>query len=112
MRAASSSAPRASRVPRSASQATPRWRRPSDRKSTRLNSSHRCISYAVFCLKKKEQKYSGHDLGGADDMSVKRLGVHVTVADGGQRLHTEEKAVEEPMSRRSGDTVLPKAVKG
>src|SRR5437764_9395135 len=24
-----------------------------DRKSTRLNSSHRCISYAVFCLKKK-----------------------------------------------------------
>src|SRR5437762_5509525 len=27
---------------------------PSDRKSTRLNSSHRCISYAVFCLKKKK----------------------------------------------------------
>src|SRR5437879_10835927 len=26
-----------------------------DRKSTRLNSSHRCISYAVFCLKKKKQ---------------------------------------------------------
>src|SRR5437762_6856299 len=26
---------------------------PLDRKSTRLNSSHRCISYAVFCLKKK-----------------------------------------------------------
>src|SRR5437879_13729237 len=30
---------------------SPRWCR--DRKSTRLNSSHRCISYAVFCLKKK-----------------------------------------------------------
>src|SRR5437762_4417312 len=29
----------------------------SDRKSTRLNSSHRCISYAVFCLKKKKKKY-------------------------------------------------------
>src|SRR5437763_4296409 len=29
-----------------------------DRKSTRLNSSHRCISYAVFCLKKK--KKDGH----------------------------------------------------
>src|SRR5207248_10394584 len=28
-------------------------RRPRDRKSTRLNSSHRTISYAVFCLKKK-----------------------------------------------------------
>src|SRR5437763_5357732 len=27
-----------------------------DRKSTRLNSSHRCISYAVFCLKKKNRK--------------------------------------------------------
>src|SRR2546422_7879263 len=27
--------------------------RPSDRKSTRLNSSHGYISYAVFCLKKK-----------------------------------------------------------
>src|SRR5437762_5761256 len=27
--------------------------RSADRKSTRLNSSHRCISYAVFCLKKK-----------------------------------------------------------
>src|SRR5258708_13842362 len=30
--------------------------RPSDRKSTRLNSSHQIISYAVFCLKKKKQK--------------------------------------------------------
>src|SRR5262245_63081284 len=28
-------------------------RRPEDRKSTRLNSSHLGISYAVFCLKKK-----------------------------------------------------------
>src|SRR3712207_9008240 len=30
--------------------------RPRDRKSTRLNSSHANISYAVFCLKKKKQK--------------------------------------------------------
>src|SRR5258708_31399108 len=28
--------------------------RPGDRKSTRLNSSHQIISYAVFCLKKKK----------------------------------------------------------
>src|SRR5437763_3561727 len=35
-------------------------RRPfGDRKSTRLNSSHRCISYAVFCLKKKKKRYLG-----------------------------------------------------
>src|SRR5438552_13845890 len=31
-----------------------RWE---DRKSTRLNSSHQIISYAVFCLKKKTAKY-------------------------------------------------------
>src|SRR5687768_18270653 len=30
--------------------------RPRDRKSTRLNSSHGYISYAVFCLKKKKKK--------------------------------------------------------
>src|SRR5690242_21002153 len=29
-----------------------------DRKSTRLNSSHMSISYAVFCLKKKNKTYS------------------------------------------------------
>src|SRR5688572_33415353 len=29
---------------------------PADRKSTRLNSSHSQISYAVFCLKKKKKK--------------------------------------------------------
>src|SRR5216683_6885707 len=35
---------------------TPRTRRPGpDRKSTRLNSSHDQISYAVFCLKKKKK---------------------------------------------------------
>src|SRR5256885_11034880 len=30
--------------------------KPTDRKSTRLNSSHLVISYAVFCLKKKKNK--------------------------------------------------------
>src|SRR5207302_5272085 len=33
----------------------------SDRKSTRLNSSHVKISYAVFCLKKKKNKTTFHD---------------------------------------------------
>src|SRR5438094_5061804 len=32
---------------------------PRDRKSTRLNSSHRTISYAVFCLKKKKKNKQG-----------------------------------------------------
>src|SRR5207244_6127514 len=31
-----------------------------DRKSTRLNSSHQIISYAVFCLKKKKDKKKTH----------------------------------------------------
>src|SRR5690242_21411605 len=31
--------------------------RETDRKSTRLNSSHMSISYAVFCLKKKKKAY-------------------------------------------------------
>src|SRR5438034_4121715 len=34
--------------------------RSGDRKSTRLNSSHTVISYAVFCLKKKKQKNIKH----------------------------------------------------
>src|SRR3712207_7533683 len=35
-------------------------RPPPDRKSTRLNSSHANISYAVFCLKKKKQTSTSH----------------------------------------------------
>src|SRR5689334_24490130 len=36
-----------------------RGRRRRDRKSTRLNSSHSSISYAVFCLKKKKKTNRG-----------------------------------------------------
>src|SRR3712207_8392972 len=36
------------------SASTERFNSPEDRKSTRLNSSHANISYAVFCLKKKQ----------------------------------------------------------
>src|SRR2546422_4877273 len=34
----------------------------SDRKSTRLNSSHGYISYAVFCLKKKKHRHQHHQV--------------------------------------------------
>src|SRR2546422_6846826 len=34
--------------------------RAEDRKSTRLNSSHGYISYAVFCLKKKKKQHTPH----------------------------------------------------
>src|SRR3712207_7163362 len=37
-----------------------RRRRRRDRKSTRLNSSHAHISYAVFCLKKKKKQATTH----------------------------------------------------
>src|SRR5438552_5912074 len=33
-----------------------------DRKSTRLNSSHQIISYAVFCLKKKKKFYAEENI--------------------------------------------------
>src|SRR6266478_9101703 len=42
--------------PRSFGFATELWTARRDRKSTRLNSSHSQISYAVFCLKKKKKK--------------------------------------------------------
>src|SRR2546426_4348676 len=43
-------------------------RRPRDRKSTRLNSSHLVISYAVFCLKKKKKK---NKILRSNDISIK-----------------------------------------
>src|SRR5207253_11481744 len=49
--------PRIPRSPRrSATRSSRRAARIEDRKSTRLNSSHVAISYAVFCLKKKKKK--------------------------------------------------------
>src|SRR5256885_6528120 len=44
-----------------------------DRKSTRLNSSHLVISYAVFCLKKKKKKKSIKKLVVFDKNNVLRL---------------------------------------
>src|SRR6266852_5383654 len=41
-----------------------------DRKSTRLNSSHGSISYAVFCLKKKNNKYGSNIYSSKGDQAV------------------------------------------
>src|SRR2546426_5458928 len=53
-------APRRGRRPSAGRRRRPRARRACgrrrDRKSTRLNSSHLVISYAVFCLKKKKKR--------------------------------------------------------
>src|SRR5258707_8560390 len=43
-----------------------------DRKSTRLNSSHANISYAVFCLKKKRQKHEIEQIPLAGHLSQSR----------------------------------------
>src|SRR2546422_5108699 len=43
-----------------------------DRKSTRLNSSHGYISYAVFCLKKKKKKKNYQQIRGAKSMTRER----------------------------------------
>src|SRR5256885_17210628 len=43
-----------------------------DRKSTRLNSSHLVISYAVFCLKKKKKKR-------AETTTVYNMSIHVII---------------------------------
>src|SRR2546427_9620768 len=54
-----------------------------DRKSTRLNSSHSQISYAVFCLKKKQMPESGTAI------VATRLWFHSTVMHRVAQLDTE-----------------------
>src|SRR5262245_62847859 len=71
-----------------------------DRKSTRLNSSHLGMSYAVCCLKKTSgQRLAGEPLHdqerpavGADPMLVQRR--HVRRADAAQRLGLAAAALE------------------
>src|SRR2546421_4832778 len=67
VRSSSASSRNSSRVGTTLTQVTPSsWIR--DRKSTRLNSSHDQISYAVFCLKKKKKKHINQQ----DDMIVNK----------------------------------------
>src|SRR5438034_5530017 len=47
---------------------------PQDRKSTRLNSSHTVISYAVFCLKKKKNDQPAKPLVTAGTLRSGRIG--------------------------------------
>src|SRR5947208_7804021 len=44
-----------------------------DRKSTRLNSSHQIISYAVFCLKKKKEELETLHYVAAKHLAAERL---------------------------------------
>src|SRR5437762_10631093 len=57
-----------------------------DRKSTRLNSSHRCISYAVFCLKKKNKHHFSYMATQNDPIQITR-----SHSSGTQELHRLQK---------------------
>src|SRR5256886_11666176 len=50
-----------------------------DRKSTRLNSSHSQISYAVFCLKKKKKKHATPSPYQKQTLEVASRRAHLTV---------------------------------
>src|ERR1035437_10708898 len=46
-----------------------------DRKSTRLNSSHANISYAVFCLKKKKKKQTNKKIKSNDTIQLEQISI-------------------------------------
>src|SRR5258708_20406632 len=72
----------------------------SDRKSTRLNSSHQIISYAVFCLKKKNKARAQKLLVGAQG-EVAKLRIHLEMPAGGKAA-----------GRRDGQAVSLHAARG
>src|SRR5690242_21001510 len=69
-----------------------------DRKSTRLNSSHMSISYAVFCLKKKKKKKEKQQLESKEKISDQ---------------HHEQSPLQPPSCYRSDDlhTSVPNQLK-
>src|SRR5256885_6697303 len=62
-----------------------------DRKSTRLNSSHLVISYAVFCLKKKNA---------ADELSGRRSIGFIAIVSGPETEHHVDAAVHVQAQRQ------------
>src|SRR5437588_6143612 len=78
-----------------------------DRKSTRLNSSHTVISYAVFCLKKKTKytvhgalaEYVGRHLAPASpDVMVTHGGHYFVMVRRRSKLHGAKEEGGEPLS--------------
>src|SRR5207247_3781796 len=65
-----------------------------DRKSTRLNSSHEWISYAVFCLKKKNN-------GSAASRARNRLGTSPREAPARQNVPAKVQAVSQQSTEQS-----------
>src|SRR5260364_53526 len=62
--------PRSLDRPKAEPRRTCRGSGPGDRKSTRLNSSHQIISYAVFCLKKKKRQHRRTCVSGAGSRAI------------------------------------------
>src|SRR5436189_1798354 len=81
-----------------------------DRKSTRLNSSHRCISYAVFCLEKKisgqmkPQMPLGQPALAADTLDL----VRAWIAAGGPERTPAEARQSISLGHPAGSTLPPK----
>src|SRR5256885_8532737 len=69
-----------------------------DRKSTRLNSSHLVISYAVFCLKKKRSTYSHRKLWSGFLLSPRGLVVRTLVTRAFALLTADERRRLDPGS--------------
>src|ERR1039458_7906401 len=61
-----------------------------DRKSTRLNSSHLGISYAVFCLKKKQTETGYHELCTTLDHPSSLLSLRPPCVGGGVPVHATD----------------------
>src|SRR5256885_2581090 len=76
-----------------------RLRERRDRKSTRLNSSHLVISYAVFCLKKKNTRHSHASIA-----ALQHGRIWSTMASlSGQKLFT----IVNPCSAHCTGTIIP-----
>src|SRR5256886_9267320 len=65
-----------------------------DRKSTRLNSSHSQISYAVFCLKKKIEKTDCAETGVKDDPYTHAVGSYCTFQSPGGEGYASQGGIE------------------
>src|SRR4030095_8787060 len=60
----------------------------------------------------REQKDAAHDFNGSDNVAIERLRIHMAVAHGSERLHTEKEAIIKPMpTGGTSDTVLLETVK-
>src|SRR5258708_8237460 len=80
-----------------------------DRKSTRLNSSHQIISYAVFCLKKKKPDPPAGELShrGAEAVIRRRLAARARHGTDGSRSRLDG-ASDTPYSTDRRDAMKPR----